>query len=94
MGRDTGIERGDKVITQGIGLLRPNGPVKAVPENTGRPTPAPRRQGSDARRASMSRIFIDRPIFAWVIAIITMMIGVGALMSLPVQQFPILPRHR
>ena len=36
----------------------------------------------------MSRIFIDRPIFAWVIAIITMMIGVGALMSLPVQQFP------
>ncbi|WP_206240523.1 efflux RND transporter permease subunit [Novosphingobium terrae] len=36
----------------------------------------------------MSRIFIDRPIFAWVIAIITMMIGVGALLSLPVQQFP------
>jgi multidrug efflux pump len=36
----------------------------------------------------MSRIFIDRPIFAWVIAIITMMIGVGALFSLPVQQFP------
>ncbi|MDE1917294.1 MAG: efflux RND transporter permease subunit [Sphingomonadales bacterium] len=36
----------------------------------------------------MSRIFIDRPIFAWVIAIITMMIGVGALLNLPVQQFP------
>jgi hypothetical protein len=28
----------------------------------------------------MSRIFIDRPIFAWVIAIITMMIGVGAVL--------------
>jgi multidrug efflux pump len=36
----------------------------------------------------MSRIFIDRPIFAWVIAIITMMIGVGSLINLPVQQFP------
>ena len=36
----------------------------------------------------ISRIFIDRPIFAWVIAIIIMLGGVGAIYSLPVEQFP------
>ena len=36
----------------------------------------------------MSRIFIDRPIFAWVIAIITMLLGLVALRSLPIEQFP------
>jgi len=29
-----GIKPGDKVITQGLGLLRPNGAVKPVPEKT------------------------------------------------------------
>src|SRR5512144_912735 len=36
----------------------------------------------------MSKIFIDRPIFAWVIAIIIMLMGIGALISLPVAQYP------
>ena len=36
----------------------------------------------------MSRIFIDRPIFAWVIAIITMLAGIGAIFSLPIAQYP------
>ena len=36
----------------------------------------------------MSRIFIDRPIFAWVLAIIVMIAGVGSLMSLPLAQYP------
>src|SRR5215212_3708876 len=36
----------------------------------------------------MSRIFIDRPIFAWVIAIIIMLAGIGAIVSLPVAQYP------
>jgi multidrug efflux pump len=36
----------------------------------------------------MSKIFIDRPIFAWVIAIIIMLMGVGAIVSLPVAQYP------
>src|SRR5918911_1247596 len=36
----------------------------------------------------MSRIFIDRPIFAWVIAIIIMLMGIGALTALPVAQYP------
>src|SRR3954447_3088372 len=36
----------------------------------------------------MSKIFIDRPIFAWVIAIIIMLMGIGAITSLPVAQYP------
>ncbi|HEU4959809.1 MAG TPA: efflux RND transporter permease subunit [Sphingomonas sp.] len=36
----------------------------------------------------ISRIFINRPIFAWVIAIIIMLLGTGAIFSLPVEQFP------
>ena len=36
----------------------------------------------------MSKIFIDRPIFAWVIAIIIMLMGIGAIISLPVAQYP------
>ncbi|WP_242185922.1 efflux RND transporter permease subunit [Sphingomonas sp. CARO-RG-8B-R24-01] len=36
----------------------------------------------------ISRIFIDRPIFAWVIAIIIMLAGIGAIYTLPVEQFP------
>ena len=36
----------------------------------------------------MSRIFIDRPIFAWVLAIIVMLGGIGAIVALPVAQYP------
>src|SRR5215510_6504585 len=36
----------------------------------------------------MSRIFIDRPIFAWVIAILVMLLGLGGLSTLPVEQYP------
>ena len=35
-----------------------------------------------------SRIFIDRPIFAWVLAIIVMLGGVGAILGLPIAQYP------
>ncbi|WOI37394.1 efflux RND transporter permease subunit [Alteromonas sp. CI.11.F.A3] len=36
----------------------------------------------------MARFFIDRPVFAWVLAIITMMAGVLAIISLPIEQYP------
>jgi multidrug efflux pump len=36
----------------------------------------------------MSRFFIDRPIFAWVIAIVIMLAGALAIMVLPVAQYP------
>ncbi|WP_318374780.1 efflux RND transporter permease subunit [Enterobacter sp.] len=36
----------------------------------------------------MSKFFIDRPIFAWVLSIILMIAGVLAIMQLPVAQYP------
>ena len=36
----------------------------------------------------MSRFFIDRPIFAWVVAIVIMLTGFLAIRSLPVNQYP------
>ncbi|MEA3119817.1 MAG: multidrug efflux pump [Paraburkholderia sp.] len=36
----------------------------------------------------MSKFFIDRPIFAWVIAIILMLAGVASIFNLPIAQYP------
>src|SRR6188768_2907682 len=50
-----------------------------------RPPPPPRRRRAEAR---MSRFFIDRPIFAWVIALFVIVIGAAAITRLPVAQYP------
>ncbi|HEX5264268.1 MAG TPA: efflux RND transporter permease subunit, partial [Phenylobacterium sp.] len=36
----------------------------------------------------ISRIFIDRPVFAWVIAIVIMLLGLGSIRALSVEQYP------
>ena len=36
----------------------------------------------------MARFFIDRPVFAWVISILIMGVGVLAIRLLPVAQYP------
>jgi multidrug efflux pump len=36
----------------------------------------------------MSRFFIDRPVFAWVIAIIVMLAGALSILNLPIAQYP------
>jgi len=36
----------------------------------------------------MARFFIDRPVFAWVIAIIIMLAGILSIRSLPIEQYP------
>jgi multidrug efflux pump len=36
----------------------------------------------------ISRVFIDRPIFAWVIAIVIMLAGAASIWFLPVEQYP------
>jgi len=38
----------------------------------------------------MARFFIDRPIFAWVLAIIVMLAGVTAIKILPIAQYPMI----
>ncbi len=36
----------------------------------------------------MSRFFIDRPVFAWVLAIVLMLAGLIAVFTLPIAQYP------
>jgi len=36
----------------------------------------------------LSKFFLDRPVFAWVIAIIIMLTGVLAIYNLPISQYP------
>ncbi len=36
----------------------------------------------------MAQFFIHRPVFAWVLAIVTMLIGTWSLIGLPVSQYP------
>ena len=36
----------------------------------------------------LSRFFIDRPIFAWIVAIVIMLAGAGAILTLPIEQYP------
>ena len=36
----------------------------------------------------MARFFIDRPVFAWVISILIMGIGVLSILTLPIAQYP------
>ena len=36
----------------------------------------------------MSRFFIDRPIFAWVIALVLMLAGALSIFTMPVSQYP------
>ncbi len=36
----------------------------------------------------MSKFFIERPIFAWVVAIVVMLVGALSIYSLPINQYP------
>lgn len=41
----------------------------------------------------MSKFFIDRPIFAWVLALTVMLVGGLAILKLPVNQYPSIAPH-
>src|ERR1700750_3087770 len=47
---------------------------------------AGRKRGGEVM--SLSRFFIDRPVFAWVIAVVVMLAGGIAAFSLPIEQYP------
>ena len=36
----------------------------------------------------MAAFFIDRPIFAWVLAIVVMLAGIAAVLGLPLERYP------
>src|SRR6201996_5598250 len=51
----------------------------------GPPSPCP---SPAAAEPMLSRYFIDRPIFAWVIAIVIMLAGALSIRTLPIAQYP------
>lgn len=42
----------------------------------------------------MPQFFIDRPVFAWVVALFILLAGALAIPQLPVAQYPTSRRHR
>src|SRR5262245_26959526 len=52
------------------------------------PPPRRLRHSSKAKEFPMPRFFIDRPVFAWVLAIVVMLAGALAIRTLPISQYP------
>src|SRR3546814_11221391 len=83
----SGLKPGEKIIVDGAQMLRPGIAVKAVPAQQGSDQSG-QRPAQRGQSPTMSRYFIDSPIFAWVIAIVMMMAGAIAIRILPIPQFP------
>ena len=95
-----GLKAGEQVMVDGfqkLQMMPPGTPVKAVPW-TGRRAPPPRLRLLPLRPprlrprskepARMAKFFIDRPIFAWVIALFILVVGGVAITQLPIAQYP------
>ena len=94
-----GLKPGEQVMVDGFQKLRGNAPVKPVPWQPAGVRRRPRRSAPPAvaaarrlrRRAeprAMAQFFIDRPIFAWVIALFILVLGGVAITQLPIAQYP------
>lgn len=80
-----GLKAGDKVIVEGLQKIRPGSPFALPnPPRSSRTRLLPR----SGRGLFMARFFIDRPVFAWVIAIIIMLAGGISILNLPISQYP------
>ena len=73
-----GLKPGDRLIVEGLQKVQPDMPVQ-MPH---------RRIGRRRNKMGLSQFFIDRPVFAWVIAIVIMLAGGIAAFSLPIEQYP------
>ena len=97
-----GLKPGEQVIVEGFQKMRPGAPVKPVPwagaRRAGARTaasaslratlPARRRRPAAEGPHAMAQFFIDRPIFAWVIALFIVVGGAVSITQLPVAQYP------
>ena len=94
---EEGIQPSDWVIVNGVQRARPGVAVNPQPAEraarNAKPNPPvlfpPSLPPSREHNAAMfSRFFIERPIFANVIAIVTMLLGAVSLFGLPIEQYP------
>ncbi len=96
----SGLKDGEKVVSTRLQLLQPGMKVTPVPEQPSvagdgaRPAPLnpkpknDRGPGGGAHAMNFPHFFIDRPIFAGVISIVITLVGVIALSTLPIAQYP------
>ena len=88
LGRDPGPGGRGKGDHPGRRQLEGRRQDQAGPGQHAAAHPGPPSRPARAGPNAMSRVFIDRPIFAWVIAIIIMLLGLGAINRLPIAQYP------
>ncbi len=82
---EEGLAAGDKVIVEGLQKVQPGALVQPTEAGAPPPVGSPR---SSRSLSVMAHFFIDRPIFAWVIAIIIMLAGGLAITQLPISMYP------
>src|SRR5690606_19202200 len=82
----SGLKIGDKVIISNLQKIGAGAPVKAITKKQA--GNKANHTSSKSHNSSMSRFFIDQPIFAWVIALGILIVGLLALRSLPIEQYP------
>ncbi len=84
-----GLKAGDRVIIDGLPKVKPGIAVRVVPAGTtGREQPGATSVGALKEELVMSKFFIERPVFAWVIALVLMLAGALAIDTLPISQYP------
>ena len=80
---EQGVTKDDRVVIGGI--------MRAIPARRSTPNSARRhrtRSRHSSNPAMISKFFIERPVFANVIAILMILIGAVALYDLPISQYP------
>ena len=98
-----GVTPADRVVVAGLQAVHPGSVVDPqdaplqvperfqsveLPENVRIPDPPAPADASAGRAMNVSRFFIDRPIFATVLSIVIVIVGVVAYGTLPVAQYP------
>jgi hypothetical protein len=87
---EEGLNAGDRLITEGLQYVAQASRSRSAK----RPTcqePGPRSgscKAAAAKGVNHVEIFIDRPIFAWVIALVIMLVGALSILKLPINQYP------
>ncbi len=89
----SGLQPDDVVVVNGLMRVRPG--VKVTPQErspqrqrTRRRPPPPLRPSEGGPAMRLSHFFIDRPIFAWVVSIVVVLLGAISYTRLPVAQYP------
>ena len=88
-----GLKPGEQVMVDGFQKMRAGAPVKPVPWSAERAGAAAAPAASAGRQPliesrAMAQFFIERPIFAWVIALFILVLGGVAITQLPIAQYP------